>query len=85
MRRAILFFAAAIALGVVLPWLVPDSFSEVGIELPNRHSSSSPPAQWSISVDTIVLVFRVIGVGFALLGMFALLWFLFGSRRRGHR
>jgi hypothetical protein len=85
MRRAIFFFAAAIALGVVLPCLVPDSLSSAGIELSKGHSSSSPPAQWDISVDTLVLVFRVIGVGFALLGVFSLLWFLFGSRRNADR
>jgi hypothetical protein len=82
MRRAIFFFAAAIALGVVLPCLVPDSFSSAGIELSKPHSSSSPPVQWDISGDTLVLVFRVIGVGFALLGLFSLLWFLFGSCHR---
>jgi hypothetical protein len=70
MRSAIIFLILAIAVGVVLPYLLQDRLSGMGITLPTLRGFASPAPEHRISGAAVIWFFRALGVCFAAVAIY---------------
>lgn len=75
MRSAIIFLILAIAVGVVLPYLLQDRLLGMGITPPTLRGSTAPAREHRVSGAAVIRFFRALGVCFAAVAIFCFISF----------
>ena len=83
MRLAITFSILAVALGLVVPYLLQDRVVGMDITLPTLRSSNSPARELHISGDAVMRFLRVLGVCLVLIAALCFASSILASRRGG--